>query len=98
MGAVKTALILDCETGGLDPLVHRCIEVACTLYDLDLAMPIASHASLIAAASNEAEPINRIPLASLMRAPEADGVWEDVRQLLARADVVLAHRAEFDRS
>jgi DNA polymerase III subunit epsilon len=94
---MRIAALLDTETTGLDPLVHRCIEVAVTLYDLELALPIASYANLIGSASNEAESINRIPLAALLQATAAEGVWDDVRHMVARADVILAHRAEFDR-
>lgn len=91
------ALIIDTETTGLDPTVHRCIEVACCLFDLRLGIPLASYASLIRSESNEAEPINRIPVAALVDAQHAEIVWRSVGAMFAEADVIVAHRAEFDR-
>ncbi len=68
----KRILILDTETGGLDPAIHPCIEVACILYDLGAgAELLASFASLIRASENAAEHVNHIPLALLADAPEA---------------------------
>jgi DNA polymerase III epsilon subunit-like protein len=93
----KRILILDTETGGLDPALHPCIEVACILYDLEQAEPLASFASLIRASENAAEHVNHIPLALLADAPEAKDVWPHVEALAARADVIVAHRADFDR-
>ena len=93
----KRILILDTETGGLDPAAHPCVEVACILYDLERAEALASYASLIRSATNDAEHVNRIPIALLADAPEAAEVWPIVEALAARADVVVAHRADFDR-
>jgi DNA polymerase III subunit epsilon len=94
----KRILILDTETGGLDPSIDPCVEVACILYDLERAEVIASYASLIRAEKNDAEHVNHIPLALLADAPEASEVWPHVEALAARADVIVAHRADFDRS
>lgn len=94
---MRHALILDTETTGLDPALDRCIEVACILFDLEHAIPIASYASLIRAESNAAESVNRIPAGTLPSAPEPAQVWRAVSYFAARADVILAHRAEFDR-
>jgi DNA polymerase-3 subunit epsilon len=95
---LKRALILDTETSGLDPAVDKVIEVACVLYDLELALPIASYASLVRAESNAAENINRIPSRALLDAPDRMAVWRAVTYFILKADVILAHRAEFDRS
>jgi DNA polymerase-3 subunit epsilon len=95
---MKRALILDTETNGLDPSVHHAIEVACILYDLERATPIASYASLIRSETNEAEAVNRISVDVLQGAPEASEAWSAVHHYVLMADVILAHRAEFDRS
>jgi DNA polymerase III subunit epsilon len=99
---MKRAVILDTETTGLDPKVERCIEVAVCLFDLDLAAPIASYASLIDAGggvnNNPAEPINRIRPELLVDGAEPRKVWDQVYSFVERADVVLAHQASFDRS
>jgi len=95
---MKTALLLDTETTGLSPADGaRTIEVAVQLYDLVNACPIASFSSLIRSETNEAEAINRIPVAALRDARDADSVWRTVSAIAASADVIVAHRAEFDR-
>ena len=97
---VRLAAILDTETGGLDPAKHPCVEVAVTVYDLELAVPLASFSSLIQSESNEAQEINRIPV-DLLRstlAPPAEVVWRRVEAIIQDCDVFIAHRAEFDRS
>lgn len=96
--AVKTILLLDTETTGLDPIQHRCIEVGVILFDLDCAAPIASYANLIRSSSNEAEAVNRIPASILTEASEPEKTWRMVEAMATRADVIVAHRAEFDRS
>lgn len=92
------ALILDTETTGLDPAAGaRCIEVGCILYDLGRACPVVSYSSLIAGLpTNEAQAVNGIPPDILSEAPLAPNVWAKVASLVRLADVVLAHRAEFD--
>lgn len=95
------ALILDTETTGFEPPpIHCAIEVACQLFDLRLGIPLASYASLICSPSNAAESVNRIPVAALalLHAPAPTVVWSAVETMMHRADVVLAHRADFDRS
>lgn len=91
-------LLVDTETSGVDSEKDCVIEVAATIYDLDLATPIESYASLIRADGNAAEPINRIPVAALAKAPADVEVWRRVSSMLADAKAILAHRAEFDRS
>jgi DNA polymerase III epsilon subunit-like protein len=95
---MRYCALLDTETTSLEPPpVGRTIEVAVMLYDLDYAQPVASFASLIRADSNGAEAINGIPPKMLMDAREPDEVWRAVRWLISPAEVILAHRAEFDR-
>lgn len=91
-------LLVDTETTGVDAASDSVIEVAATLYDLELATSIESYASLIRADGNAAESVNRIPVAALAKAPADVEVWRRVSSMLADAQVILAHRAEFDRS
>lgn len=95
---MRRALFLDTETDGLNPATDRIVEVAVTLFDLELACPIESYASLIQSAGNAAESANGIPPAALVDAPHGIGVWRRVAEVAAKADVVAAHNAEFDRS
>jgi DNA polymerase-3 subunit epsilon len=94
---MKRILCLDTETTGLFAGTDACIEVACTLYDVAAASPIASFSSLIRAQSNAAESVNGISVEMLRKAPAPIPVWNVVHWLAAQADVVVAHRAEFDR-
>lgn len=94
----RRACIIDVETTGLDPSKDSVIEVACILYDLKLASPIASFSALSKSDSNAAEHINGIPVALLSEAFEQENVWFGVTALWRHADVILAHRAEFDKS
>ncbi len=95
---MRRALLLDTETTGLDPWVDRVIEVAVTLFDLELGCPLASYASLIQASDNAAESVNGIPPAALADAPHGIVVWRAVAEMAAQADVVAAHNAAFDRA
>ena len=95
---IERLLILDTETTGLNPAEGAiCIEVACTLYDVDRAMPLDTFSALIHTDHNEAEAINGIPAALLLQAHEARNVWPHVEALAKSADAFVAHRAEFDR-
>ena len=95
---MRTALLLDTETTGIYPAEGaRTIEVAVQLYDLVNASPLVSFASLIRSDTNEAESVNRISVAALGNARDSDSVWRTVNAIAASADVVIAHRAEFDR-
>lgn len=94
---MRRALLLDTETQGLDPERHLVIEVAVMLYDLQLACPLESYASLIRADSNEAASINKIPAVALSEANDPREVWHAILDMRALADCVAAHNAEFDR-
>ena len=95
---MKTLAIIDTETSGLDPSKDVCVEVAVILYDIEHAAPIESFASLIRAKGNATEAVNRIPVPLLERAPADQAVWSVVRAMIERADVIVAHRASFDRA
>lgn len=94
---LKRALILDTETTGLDPAVDQVVEIACILFDLENGVPLTAWSSLVRAESNAAESINRIPVAALRVAPEPDRVFASASSYVKVADVILAHRADFDR-
>jgi len=94
---MKHVLIIDTETTGLSPKQgSQLVEVACMLYDLKYASPVASFASLTRVQSNGAEHVNRVKPELLVDAPPIQEVWPIVRGLAKKADVFCAHRAEFD--
>jgi DNA polymerase III subunit epsilon len=95
---MRRALIFDTETTGLSPETDRCIEYACILFDLELAVPVEAFSTLIQCDANAAESVNHIPAAALADASSPERAWAILHRFLDRADVVLAHRADFDRS
>lgn len=96
---IERALILDTETTGLDHKTDKCIEVACILYDFVEAAPIEIYSSLIRVESNPIAHINNISTDLLLRGGNLpNDVWTRVDELVARTDIIIAHRVEFDKS
>lgn len=101
---MRNVLLLDTETTGMDPEKDgaRCIEVAVQLFDIQLATPIMSFASLMwdpswGEPANPQEKTNGISAAMLAFAPPPLEVWRRVRAIAGcAAECVVAHRAEFD--
>ena len=96
---IRYAALLDTETNSLEPPpVGKTLEVAVMLFDVKHAQPVASFACLIQGpAENAAQAVNGIPAAMLPEAREADRVWSAVKWIIEPAQVVIAHRAEFDK-
>ena len=95
--APATVLILDTETTGLDPQRDRCLEVGAILFSVSARSVLAQQSFLLPVESNPAEPINRIP-AAVTRLPQPwTGALRWFDDLLAAADVLVAHNAAFDR-
>lgn len=99
---MKTLIITDTETTGLDPKVDRCIEVAYAVYDVDLATMLECFSSLLPGVHNDAEAVNRIPSAALRRVTGNLDPWTCVRDVVdeygGHDAAFIAHRASFDRS
>jgi DNA polymerase-3 subunit epsilon len=91
-------LILDTETSGLDPKAATIVEVGAVLWSIAHGCILATYSDLVQAASNEAEPINRIPAASLPLGVPREQAIGRLGALVLRADAIVAHRAEFDSS
>lgn len=97
---IESVVIVDTETTGLDPKTCKTIELAGVLYSVNHRCVIESFATLICGESNEAEAINRIPVAALGVARAAGHAWARLGDLIDTATgpaVFMAHRAEFDR-
>ena len=95
---MRRILILDVETTGLDPAKDSVIEVAAILYSVEHATVLSAYSSIMNAAANPAEAINRIPPAALTEAPTWDQAWSPIGGMLAVAGAIVAHSAGFDRS
>ena len=95
---IRQICFLDSETTGINPDDNDTIEIAVALYDIEFAAVIMSFASLIhATINNDAEHVNRIPNDLLLKAPSHTLVWPTVCSIIERADVIVAHRIEFDK-
>jgi DNA polymerase-3 subunit epsilon len=93
---VRYVAIVDTETTGLDARVHKCIEIAVCLFDLQHASIVELYSSVLDAQDNPAEPINDIPSAMLRSLPPR-AVWPRVQEIAKHGEIVLAHTASFDR-
>ncbi len=100
---ITRLLITDTETGGLDPSVHPCLEVALVVFDIPTLSVIESFSTLIASDTNEAEAVNRISVGALSQGREASQAWKIIDRYVDTAAThheaaLVAHRASFDRS
>ena len=95
--SVRSLLILDTETTGLNPDQGQCLEVGAILFDVPSRSILIQQSFLLPVESNLAEPINQIP-ASVTRISQP---WKPAlmlfRELITTCDVVVAHNAAFDR-
>ena len=95
---METLALIDVETQGLDPAQHKVIEIGCVLWSVRYACVIAAWSDLVQQESNEAEVTNRIPATALQLGLTQDSALTRLRNFVARADLLVAHRAEFDAS
>lgn len=100
---MKTLILTDTETTGIDPKTEHAIEVAAVLFDVETASVLEAFSSLIYAEANAAASINRIDVATLAKALPAKNAWARVSAMVSEAIdmrgpvAFMAHRAEFDR-
>lgn len=104
-GTIERCLIIDTETNGLDASKDERIEIALILYSLTTSSYLMSFSTLLPAAHNECEKINRIPFPAIV---EIGRLFETIPQLqslpsdvvvpmIQAADVVVAHNVTFDK-
>ena len=95
--AVRTLLIIDTETTGLDPQLDHCLEVGVILFDVPSRQVLAQQSFLLPVEANAAEAINRIPASSTNLPQPWRPALSYLQSLLDAADVLVAHNAAFDR-
>lgn len=94
---IRTALILDLETTGLDRERDAVVEVAAVLVDLERLAVVTAYSTIVHAEENAAEHVNGLSPSLLREHGEsAHAAWENVAALAKEAGVILAHRAAFD--
>ena len=90
-------LVLDTETTALSRDQGQCIEVGAVLFHVPSRAVLMQVSFLLPCPSNPAEPINGIPAAvSRLSQPWQAGL-ACFEAMVAAADAVLAHNANFDR-
>ena len=98
---IRRIAIYDLETDGVDPSAHRPIELGLLLWSAEHLTTIAQASYLIRSErGNAAESANHIPAAALVddAAITEEQAWTRVRSFFGMADLVVAHKAAFDRS
>lgn len=95
---MKTILVFDTETTGLDPQTARVIEAAGALWSVQQRTLVACFSFLVKADGNPCEAINRIPAAVLDEGLASDEAEKRLAIWFGRADAIVAHNASFDAS
>jgi DNA polymerase-3 subunit epsilon len=94
---MKTVLICDVETTGVDREKDRVIELGCIRWSVEYRTILELFSGLVSAPANPAEAVNGIPEAALV-AYEGTEPWQTFEAMAARSDAVCAHQADFDRA
>jgi DNA polymerase-3 subunit epsilon len=97
---MKTILIMDTETSGINHQKDRVLEIAGILYDIDSRSIIQQVSTLIYTEENAAEHINHICVDSLKASKMQVEIAsiELLKQMWHEADAIVAHNASFDRN
>ena len=95
---MRTILIVDVETTGLEPETGKLVEVGAALFDVQHRAVLSQVSTLLPVRENGAEHINGIRAEMTQAAPEAvlKQAKELVRALSVHADAYVAHNAAFD--
>lgn len=96
---IQRCLIVDTETTGLDPATDAVLEIGAILYDVKHQTSLVQFSTLTERRKeNPAESINRIPSAALLTFTCPVDGSAIFGSLIAAADAIVAHNAEFDAS
>jgi DNA polymerase-3 subunit epsilon len=95
---MRTILIVDVETTGLEPETGKLVEVGAALFDVRHRAVLSQVSTLLPVRENGAEHINGIRAEMTRATPEAvlKQAKDLVRALSVHADAYVAHNAAFD--
>jgi len=95
---MKTVMIVDLETAGLDRDQDEVVELGYVLWSVEQRTIIECYSALLLGEGNAAEPFNAIPPAARALGTEPEIAWTIAGQAAQQADLILAHQADFDRA
>lgn len=98
--SIRTLLIIDTETTGLDNVKHQVIEVGAILYSLEHKGILSQCSTLIPCQTNPAQKINHISpqLTQTLNQEDLKFGIGMLQHMVSKADVILAHNTKFDRA
>ena len=95
--SLKTLLLIDTETTGLDPTKDRLIEVAAVLWSIEHRSIVSCWSELIVTDDNPVYSVNRISPALTTLGYNTKTVISRLEKYAVRASLLIAHKASFDR-
>jgi DNA polymerase III subunit epsilon len=95
---MRTILIVDVETTGLEPETGKLVEVGAALFDVPSRSVLSQVSTLLPVKENPVEHINGIRAETARATPDVvlKQAKELVRALASHADAYVAHNAAFD--
>ena len=94
---IKSLLILDTETTGLDENNDEVIEIGCILFHVPTKSVLSQLSFLLPVQINDAQHINGIPVeVSNISQPWSEGI-DLLLKLVDYCDLIVAHNAAFDK-
>lgn len=95
--AIKSLLLADTETSGIDPKTSVLLEVAAVWWSVEHACVLKTWSTLVQGARNDAFAVNGIPAEALPLGAAAEPTFKTLRNFADNSDAIVAHNAEFDR-
>lgn len=95
---IKTLLLLDCETSGMDPKKDLLVEVAVARWSFEHGCLLDAWSSLVQGGRNEAAHVNHIKPEALAGGMPHANALKVVMHKASLSDVIVAHSASFDRA
>lgn len=94
---MKTLLILDVETTGLEPPQAQLCEIGAVLFSVPLRSTLQQLSFLLPVLSNDAQSINGIAPGLTLQPAPIEAAAALLRALVRQADALVAHNAAFDQ-
>jgi DNA polymerase-3 subunit epsilon len=96
--SIETILLLDTETTGLSPETDRIVEVGLVRWSVTHRAVLSTWSELVQGPDNAARGVNGIPPEALPLGTTLERALAIIDRYAKRSDIIVAQRAEFDRS